>query len=115
MTTINSLLNLGNIDFQNSLGRKNREEDESIAAAREQLAQFKQEQRQLSQQLQESAESQQAMRRIQQAEMEIQQLSQSQAQMMLQLVIEKIIASSHIQLEQTQEPGERGLLVPTYI
>ncbi len=115
MTSISSLLNLGNSDYQNSLARKTSEDEEKQAAAREKLAQEKLEQQALAQQLRENAENQQAVRRLQQVDQEIQKLSLQQAQMMLQTLTKKIMASSTMQLQQAQSAGGRGILPPAYI
>ena len=115
MNSITTLLNLGNSDYQNNLLGKKNQNEEALAAAKEKLAQDRLEKQLLSQQLQETADNQQVVRRMHQVEQEIQKLSLAQAQMMLEVVTQKIGTSSSMQLQQMQIPGERGLLSPAYV
>ena len=115
MTSISSLLNLGNTDYQGTLGKKSREEEENLAVAREKLAQERLEKQSTAQQFQEVVDNQHAMRRLHQLEQEIQQLTLTQAQLMLDLTTDKIVNSSAMQLQQMQVVGNSGIIAPAYI
>ena len=115
MNSISSLLNLGNSDYQASLQNRSREQEESLVAAREKIAQEQLKQQLITQQLQEVVDHKQASRRMYQMEQEIQKLSWAQAQMMIEVLTEKIGSSSAQQLEQVQTSDVRGILNPAYI
>ena len=114
MSSINALLNLGNSDYYNSLTKKKPETDETNEAI-QQEQQNRLQQQALASQVQESGESQRTYRRLQQIEQEIEKLSLNQAQLLMQMVGDKIAQSTARQLGDIRSPIERGILAPAYI
>ena len=112
MSSISSLLNLNNMDYQSSLfNRKKEREEEEV-----QIVQKKLDDASTLQKMQEqNSINQQAMRQVHEIDQEIQKLSLAQAQIMMQAITDRIAQSTLEQLAATQAPGERGLLPAAYI
>lgn len=113
MSNISALLNLGNSDYYDSLTRKKRDADDVTAAVKHPENDLQEQE--IIRKVQETAEAQKTARKLYQIEQEIEKLSLNQAQLLMQMVSDKISQSTALYLGDVQMPGDRGILAPAYI
>jgi hypothetical protein len=116
MNDINSLINPSNSDYHNYLLRKNKQEEEQeVVLSREQNIHEQQIQENLSRKIEEELQSKQSARKLSEIKREIQDLNFSQAQLLLETLIDKVTSSQDWQLQQIHDSNQNGLLTPVYI